>query len=171
MRKLIKIAFIFCLNYNNFISQVNLVQNPSFEEYTECPNDDNGSLIEQALHWSNPNIYSPDYFNSCDQTSSQSYSVPDNNYGNQPASTGNAYVGIITVGEGTPVREYVQNQLSAPLVAGKTYCVSFYVSASDKSQYVSNDIGAYFSSNMILKIQHIIYLYHLKFIIIQILIL
>jgi OOP family OmpA-OmpF porin len=142
-------SFLLCFAFLEVLGQVNLVPNPSCEEYSVCPNDNDGSLIEQALNWSKPNIYSPDYFNSCDQTSSQNYSVPNNFYGQQLARMGNAYAGIITVGEGTPVREYIQTQLSTSLVAGKVYCVSFYISASDKSQYISNDIGAYFSNNMI----------------------
>jgi hypothetical protein len=126
-------------------AQINLVPNPSFEDYTDCPFS--GSLLQYAVGWVSPTGYTPDYLNACD-TTSYNMGVPSNVYGTQYARTGDAYAGIITMIE-TDSREYIQAQLNSPLLSGYTYEVTFYVSPADVCTYISNDIGAYFSTTPI----------------------
>lgn len=134
----------------NFCSGQNLVPNPSFEEYTACPN--NGGQIEYALYWTNPLIgagSSPDYFNTCGITA---WNVPNNVYGYEPAHSGVAYAAIVTATNNPNVqaqnnfREYLQVELLDSLTSGMEYCIDFYVSACDSVDYVCNNIGVYFSS-------------------------
>lgn len=125
----------------------NLVPNPSFEEYSVCPDAGNEN-IESALYWISPTAYSPDYYNSCATDSIFGQSVPNNGFGYQHAKTGNAYAGFISMIE-TNAREYIQVELSDTLIAGAQYDVKFYVSAADSSPYIANQIGAYFSVNSI----------------------
>lgn len=122
-------------------AQVNLVPNPSFEDFSDCPFST--SSLNYAIGWINPTGYSPDYFNACD--TGMFAGVPKNSFGIQSAKTGYAYAGIITMIE-TDSREYIQSQLTDQLLANYTYEVSFYVSPADVSTYVSNDVGAYFSA-------------------------
>ena len=61
--------------------------NPSFETYSTCPNGQ--CQVNYATGWDSYG-YTPDYFNAC----SANFSVPNNPWGYQPASTGHAYVGI-----------------------------------------------------------------------------
>ncbi len=132
--------------------QMNLVPNPSFEQYTVCP--DNGGQINYASFWSNPTPYaSPDYFNSCGMFG---YGTPNINFGYENGRTGNAYAGIVTyVGcPGNPPgcvnsREYIQVQLTDTLQSGVKYCVCFYVSLADSAQFSAGNIGAYFSNTML----------------------
>ena len=124
--------------------------NPSFEQYDTCPNT--GGQLYYVLNWINPLIHSsPDYFNVC---GSPNVSVPNNIYGNEPARTGDAYCAIVTgIYAPNPVanngREYLQVELQDTMVTGVNYCIRFYVSACDSMQYISNNIGIYFSNSQI----------------------
>ncbi len=129
----------------------NLVPNPSFELYDTCPN--NYALLNYATSWTNPLYHaSPDYFNSCDTSGTHIAGVPSNFVGFEPAHTGNGYAGIITYRYNNPslhlnnYREYIQVQLIDSLISNLNYCIQFYVSPSDSSRYITNDIGIYFSN-------------------------
>lgn len=127
----------------------NLVPNSSFEIYSQCPDPATldpmpYALLELATGWITPTTYSPDYFNACVVTTN-GWGVPQNGRGVQNARTGNAYAGLISMIE-TDGREYIQTELTAPLIAGKQYLVTFYVSLAEVSIYASNNIGAYFSN-------------------------
>ena len=69
------------------VGQVNLVPNPSFEDYTQCPTG--FDQIDRATGWSSY-AASPDYFNSC-ANSSGAVGVPSNTWGYQNAKDGNGY--------------------------------------------------------------------------------
>ncbi len=126
----------------------NLVPNPSFEEYDTCPIY--GS-IDFSVGWTNPNNYSPEYFNVCANSDTPHLGVPNNGYGNQNARTGAAYAGIyIPVTSENSLREYIQAELTESLIAGAEYSVKFYVSlAENHSDYAVNTIAAYFSVSAI----------------------
>ncbi|MCX6210515.1 MAG: hypothetical protein NTZ59_13705 [Bacteroidetes bacterium] len=98
------IAATFCLLFNNqLFTQQNLVPNPSFEQYSNCPNRNlylgTGNLAD--IHKIKPDIwYKPDffwggYFNACANTQDTIYGVPYNSilYGSyQYARTGEGYL-------------------------------------------------------------------------------
>lgn len=119
----------------------NLVPNPSFESYNNCPTGISAlefspgyTSFPTVQAWVNPlQAGSADYFNRCASAASQA-SVPVNAFGHQPPRTGNGYTGIIawegSMQSGTLTSsfgEYIQCKLSQPLQAGYKYCVSFYV--------------------------------------------
>jgi len=76
--------------------------------------------------------------------------VPNNFAGFQYAKSGNAYAGLIAYDGGllnVLSKEYIQTQLIEPLVAGKEYCVSFYVSLAEKySDYAVAQMGIHIST-------------------------
>lgn len=116
----------------------NLVPNPSFEQHSGCPN--NWGQINLANSWTTPSSGSPDYFDSCSTV--PEFDVPLNIQGYSAAHTGNAYAGIITWSDtitySSPlVVEYVQAQLTAPLVAGQCYRVSFWTSCTEGTASLS----------------------------------
>ena len=133
----------------------NLVANPSFEEYTDCPS----GLTEfyKVKNWSSPNKGTPDYFNTCCDSLQSELSayrsptagVPRNRLGIQRAKNGKAYSGIIVLDERPPIIEYLQAKLLQPLVAGQHYCVNMYVSLADYSRFAIDKIGIYFSKENI----------------------
>ena len=123
----------------------NLVFNPSFEEYRECPRkiDALGTLtIVDA--WFQPTAGSADYYNVC---GSRDCGVPKNKLGIQDAHFGNGFCGIYC--SKTDYREYLQTQLKEPLRAGELYRVSFYVSLSEYSSGAVATIGALFTEDRV----------------------
>jgi len=121
----------------------NLVPNPSFETYSQCP--DFPDQINRATPWTMPTNGTSDAYNAC-AGNDPNVSVPVNQFGNQAAYTGNGYAGfILRNSTGGSYREYIEVALTAPLAAGVTYAVSFYVSLSDQSRWGIDKFGAYLS--------------------------
>jgi len=84
--------------------------------------------------------------------------VPLNNFGYQYARTGNAYAGIgLYVSDNLNYREYIEGRFIQSLIAGKNYCVEFYV-VRVKSQYAIDAIGAYLSTDSLLSLSLLSYL-------------
>lgn len=127
------------------IAQENLVPNPSFEQYTNCP--DNYGELQNATGWQT-SAGSPEYYNACD--TSGLVSVPYNDFGYQDAADGSGYIGLYTFLKDSPNdREYVGRQLISPLVIGQKYYISMKVNLTLKPNYfccASNKIGALFST-------------------------
>lgn len=126
-----------------------LVPNGNFEQYSACP--DYMSQIDRANGWSRPTEGTSDYFNACLGVPF-SESVPDNEFGDQPAHSGNGYAGFYCFysADGSDVpgdddHEYVSHALETPLVPGETYTVEFFISLAEVSKYAVNDIGALLS--------------------------
>jgi hypothetical protein len=139
---------------NKYLAQ-NLLLNGGFDSYTN-PVDCNGGggfynittpfpYVHVVNNWE---IYnSPDYFH--DTCNNNYFDVPVNYLGYSFPKSGNAYAGIIAfIGSGTEVKEYIYQQLSTPLDAGKNYCLSFYISRADGSTGAIKNIGAYFSNTL-----------------------
>jgi hypothetical protein len=130
-------AFIFSFK-NNILSQ-NLIINSSFENYNllYC----NGAGFDLTNWYS---IGSPDYFNSfC--TASSGGSIPKNDFGYSYSKSGNAYAGILGYYKPYETKEYIQQHIGNPLIGGKSYYVSFYLSGSDRFTMSIKNIGAYIS--------------------------
>lgn len=125
------------------IGQHNLVYNPSFEDYRDCPHkiDALGTLtIVEA--WFQPTKGSADYFNVC---GSKDCGIPKNKLGVQHAHSGLGMCGIYC--SKTDYREYLQTQLKEPLVAGERYRLTFFVSLSEYSSGSVATIGGLFTKN------------------------
>jgi len=138
MKKTLLLLFFFCCS---ILQAQNLVPNPSFEDFSSCPNDE--CQIYKATGWSSFG-YTPDYFNSC---SLMDWSVPFNVAGYQNASTGNAYAAIGSdVGVYGSFRDYIGIELATPLVIGKKYYVNFNVSLANGSHYGIDKIGVLFTT-------------------------
>jgi OOP family OmpA-OmpF porin len=126
-------------------AQQNLVPNPSFEEYWECPTAP-GSVgdnqLERCKFWYKPNNATTDYYNRCQNDQSTGVSVPSNWFGYQEPFDGDSYVGLIIYEETAPqVSEYVQCKLSSPLEACRRYKISFYATLADYSQRATLALG------------------------------
>lgn len=161
----IRLSFLFVALLSAFATQAqNLVINPSFETVSSCPMGP--SELSKATPWrdAHENLVgdtcsTADLFNSCSPLGALGVGVPANILGSQTARTGNGYAGIIVYEAfaltgcqtlfGSGWREYLQGTLSVPLVAGQTYCVTFYVSLADGVKFASNNIGVYFSNTVV----------------------
>ncbi|HQW98388.1 MAG TPA: hypothetical protein PLS30_05485 [Flavobacteriales bacterium] len=102
------------------MSAQNLVRNPSFEDYTTCPN--NLNQIYYVSDWGGIGG-SPDYYNAC---ANDSMGVPYNALGYQWPSDGDAYAGIGSYPDYN--KEWIQGELSAPLTPGVLTNLSLRIS-------------------------------------------
>jgi len=136
-RKLLLIFFF-------FLSQLcvaqNLVPNPSFESYINCPA--NLNQIYECQDWNNWG-YFPDYFNSC--AVNPQVSVPNNYYGFQNPASGNAYCVFLNHHVPAPLNDFMGAQLLQSLLIGQTYFVSLKISFVGFS-CPTNKMGVLFST-------------------------
>lgn len=132
-----------CMLTISFLMAQNLVQNPSFEDYLNCPQR-LGKFHDNVISWSCPSAGTTDYFNAC----SKVMGTPENFKGRQPADFGQGYVGLYVYAP-DDYREYLQVELQEPLVKGINYQVSFYVSLADRSDSAIKEFGVLFSKDQL----------------------
>jgi hypothetical protein len=136
------------------ISAQNLVPNPSYELYDTCPHS--YGYLYYASPWFQPHVYAGNTTNSCSSDLfnvccvSGDVGVPSNAKGNQVAHSGFGYGGIYCSVDTFNIREYLEVELSSPLIADSGYCVEFYVSLSDICKDAVSNLGAYFSIDSLL---------------------
>lgn len=120
----------------------NLVPNPGFEAYLQCP--PYPGQIHLAEAWDAPNNQTTDFFHGC-APSSTGAGVPVNLVGQQVPHSGEGYVGLRTwvpVIEGNPpYREYLSVDLIRPLQAGRDYLFRCWVSVAESSSHLSDGVG------------------------------
>ncbi|MFY0673703.1 MAG: OmpA family protein [Bacteroidia bacterium] len=109
------------------LSDYNLLNDPSFECYSECPSNVNTTTLHQLEYW-DQTLGTPDYYNSC----SIIMSVPDNIMGNEQALTGYGYVGMYLFDKGN-YREFLTAKLTEPLEKNQYYVISLYAALSENS--------------------------------------
>ncbi len=136
-----QLALMACLFFANTTIAQNVVKNPSFEEYVNCPKR-LGNFDADVINWSTPTEGSTDYFNGC----SKAMGTPKNFNGTQPADFGKGYAGLYLYAP-NDYREYLQAELSEPLVKGEKYQVSFYVSLAERSDFAIKEFGVLFSKD------------------------
>lgn len=132
----------------------NFIPNGGFEQYTLCPQSRNDGRLSSK--WDTPTDGTSDYFNTCAPSGSNMFNVvdvPNNLGGSQFPRTGNGYGGFYACQNFSfpflEYREYLQVTLDSILVSGGRYEFEMYLSLGDFSNFASNKIGAYFSSNKI----------------------
>lgn len=119
----------------------NLVTNPGFEEFSECPKEF-GMLSNAVLSCNSPTLGSTDFFHSC----SPKMTAGRNFIGYQKPFEGNGYVGIYMYGP-KDYREYISSELGTPLIKDRKYALSFWVSLADKSGFAVDQFGMLFTKN------------------------
>jgi len=119
----------------------NLILNPSFEQYEECPLK-LGNFENDVIAWSAPTLGSTDYFNAC----SKAMGTPENFNGKQPADFGNGYAGMYMYAP-DDYREYIQVPLAKTLEKDRKYDISFYVSLAERSDFAVKEFGVLLSKN------------------------
>jgi len=133
-------TMLFSVCIQNAVAQ-NLVKNPSFETFINCPKK-LGNLADDVSNWATPTEGSTDYFNGC----SQAMGTPKNFNGEQPANFGVGYVGFYFYAP-DDYREYIQATLGQTLIRGELYTVSFYLSLAERSDYAIKEFGIQFTEN------------------------
>jgi gliding motility-associated-like protein len=131
------------------------VNNPSFEEYSSCPqntSDPSNYWIDSCKNWSHVTYASPDYLNSCaNGLFLPNAGVPNNIVMiRQYPFDGNAYLGFFAhaiLGWGSLWCEYVQTKLNKKLINGKNYKYTMRISPSKNNAYGISKIGVNMSEN------------------------
>ncbi|WP_034060315.1 hypothetical protein [Lacinutrix jangbogonensis] len=145
----LKAMLLFLFLFGSINAQ-NLVLNPSFEAYINCPIVI-GSFNRDVQNWSTPNSGSTDYYNSC--KTERGLKGLENYNGSQKARTGKGYAGIYVFTDDN-YREYVQGELKLRLVKGEEYIVSFYVSLAKKSTHSILNLSVLFTEEELSKCYH-----------------
>ena len=126
----------FCFNFDLY-AQINLVPNPSFETYVECP--DAHEQIERAMHWysiSDRAFATGSLLHGCsDNPDIRPPFVGGPNYdpSHQYPRTGNAHALITTFSDGAFPHEYIAVKLIQPLTKG-SYYLSVFASPAEETR-------------------------------------
>lgn len=118
-----------------------LLRNGSFEDHRGCP-EGFGKRSFKGVADVQGYTGEPAYFHTC----ATAAGVPVNWAGAQTAKDGSAYAGLVLTsrtGDRTD-RQFIELQLTEPLVNGHRYRLSFWVSAAEGSGYSTDRIGARF---------------------------
>lgn len=123
----------------------NWVENGSFEDHLSLPRRIEAlGVLTSVEAWYQPTGGSADYYHS---GAGRECGVPDNKLGCQPAYDGQAYCGIYCSKD--EYREYLQTQLKQPLVAGRSYRLTFYVSLSENSSVAIATMGGLLTADRV----------------------
>ena len=154
MKKILLLILLNLLQHLSVDAQ-NLIPNYSFEVDTACPFT--SQQIYYARPWFQPSIYfgnvinssSSDLYDTCSTSIDTSVPIHSGDY--QYPRTGGAYAAIgVVLNDTQNYREYLEVPLLTALIANKNYCVSFYVSLSNFSNYAISNMGVYFSTDSLL---------------------
>ena len=162
LRKLI--LFVICAFPIVGSAQINLVVNPSFEQYSHCP--DRVDQVKYANYWngidtswspgdtSTPPLCLPEYCNSC-RPGYADVTIPLSTRYNHYPRTGNGMMEMIMYYKDSYDtlsvfrRDYLQGNLRQNLIGGHLYSCFFYVSLAQVSAYACDNIGAYLDDGSI----------------------
>jgi hypothetical protein len=141
MKKLF-LLFLLILKNHPSEAQMNLVNNPSFEDTLNC---DSIHFIHASYPWFMPTNCTPDYYYGLNPTCGNS--ALQNPSGFQMPYEGIAYVGIFLT-DGANTRDYICSALLNTLISGKQYYLEFFVSRANLFALATDDIGAYISQQI-----------------------
>lgn len=127
------IVFILFLN-NQMVSQENLIYNGGFEVYTKIPILEN--QMDLCKGWSSP-INSSDYFHMKSKKKSK-INIPNTFLGHKKCIEGESFVGLTVFDKNYGFKEYIQTQISTPLIKDSLYRIEFLISIAEQSTYNPN---------------------------------
>lgn len=124
---------VYCLLFwlvPNYILAQNLVPNPGFELFFDCPNG--LQQLKKTKNWYAGNTGTPEYYRT------------DCKFVEGKAHYGKGYTGLILFGGYSDIVEYIGVELLDTLKEHTPYCVSFYTRARSSVMYI-DQIGVLFS--------------------------
>jgi gliding motility-associated-like protein len=144
--RLVACITVLLIGYAVSLYSQNLITNPYFNDYTECPLLE--GQIDRAIGWTTP-TWSSDFYHTC---GSPSYSPPNTGFGYKIPKEGSGFGGINVFSSfnSEPYREYLTSMLDQPLDKDSFYLLTFYVSpfAEDETYAVIAELGAHFSDTI-----------------------
>lgn len=175
-RMIMTVGVMICLSVSAGIGQVvNLVPNPSFENYDQIPTEPSQfegyvqnwfvtNQCQQQGYSSGCGMFgiTPDYYHTaCPNECYQGGVKPvQNKMGDQVPHHGEAYAGIFVTGrkEGVPVNcdppymyddnhiEFISTELTQDMVVGQRYTVGMWISLAEYSMYAAQNMGMIFTT-------------------------
>ena len=137
-RRVNKAIIILFILVSNLIVGQNLVPNPSFENYVQCPNTSNLFSLNMAFPWESAIVNSTDYWHQCNTVDFPQINVT-------PYS-GGGIAGFYTInGYGGDYREYLQVLLNDTLKQDSCYYFECFLLLSRASSTSSSEMGVLFS--------------------------
>ena len=143
------LIFLLCFWYQNLQAQTNLVSNPSFEQYINCPS---GIKDDKPTIWYKPDRRGAGYRNACSVNGSTGvpYHYAPNGTGYQYAKTGLAYVFMFYMNSPmSNARNYFQVKLFDTLKRGKCYYAECNTNLSNSCKIACNNQSILFTNNPI----------------------
>jgi hypothetical protein len=138
---------------NKLQAQQNLVPNPSFEQFSKCPNNSTiqGVLISKPDLWYKPDFRGAQYYNICSNNQPQD-GIPSNGFGGggyayQYPRTGVGHMALAYLNGNN--YDYIQIKLSDSCKTNKKYYAEYYVNLTNNCNYACNNIGILFTNNMV----------------------
>jgi len=134
MRQIVTIVLVFCC-----FASIGQITNPGFENHTGVPS--NVGQYYLADGWSNAgsSASDPDYYH---YFGSQGGDIPQTPVATINSWEGNAIMGAALCGApGTNYREYISNELTAPLHVGQRYLISFRMTNGDLTNMSAGGYG------------------------------
>ncbi len=143
-------SVLYLYTYTACTAQTNLVPNPSFEQFTNCPiNTTLASLyLSKPDIWYKPGLRGAQYYNIC--TNNQPYDgIPYNLFGYggyQFPRTGVAYMAMGYINN--DYNDYIQVKLVDTLIKNTKYYSEYFVNLSDGTNLGCNNIGILFTNKV-----------------------
>lgn len=136
-------------------AQTNLVPNPSFEQYTNCPNNTQGVYLQKSSkpdYWYKPDLRNALYSNKC--TNNQPLDgIPYNRAGGgisyQYPRTGDGYFTMFYDNGVANSCNYIQIKLSDSLKLNKKYYAEYFISLSNTFNLACNNQAMLFTNNAV----------------------
>jgi len=153
MKKLtlfIHILITLCIlrGFENKLDAQNLVKNPSFENYFQCP-----------ISWGLYNGYVQDWFGFTTGSFSNFLHacaplpdrMPENSFGWQMAKSGNGYSCILVyyLNFNPDHRSYIEGEFTNALEKDSVYCVQYWVSLCDRNSRPIKELDAHLSDTLL----------------------
>jgi hypothetical protein len=145
------VLFSFFIFNNEAFSQTNLVPNPSFEQYTNCPYNRNLTEARNGKPniWFKPDHRYASYLNACSNDSivggvANNITVGGKSF--QVAKSGNAYIAMYHFGS---ILHYFEVKLLDSLRSNKKYYGECYVSLVNTNITACNSQSMYFSKQAV----------------------
>lgn len=142
------LTFIFLLfSYLLGFSQAtNLVENGSFEVIKGKVKG--MGCIEASDDWKNVTTTKADLF--VKENKNPIVLTSSNTYGKEDPKEGENYAGLVVYSPKDKIaRNYITSPLAQPMLKGKKYCVSMYISLAEGSKFATNQLGINFNKKQL----------------------
>lgn len=120
---------------------VNLVENGSFEIIKGKVKG--LGCVDASADWKNVTNAKADLF--VKENKQPIVLTSGNSYGKEEPKEGDNYAGLVVYSPKDKIaRNYITSPLTQPMLKGKKYCVSMYISLAEGSKYATNNLGINF---------------------------